>query len=58
MNNWQTFYSASEQAIILAKHQRGIGFPAELYQRAPRLVNQSSLSAHRSLSTGTAAAFN
>lgn len=34
MNNWQTFYSASEQAIILAKHQRGIGFPAELYQRA------------------------
>lgn len=25
MNNWQTFYSASEQAIILAKHQRGIG---------------------------------
>ncbi len=34
MNNWQTFYSASEQVIILAKHQRGIGFPAELYQRA------------------------
>ena len=34
MNNWQTFYSAGEQAIILAKHQRGIGFPAELYQRA------------------------
>lgn len=34
MNNWQTFYSASQQAIILAKHQRGIGFPAELYQRA------------------------
>lgn len=30
MNNWQTFYSAGEQAIILAKHQRGIGFPAEL----------------------------
>lgn len=43
MNNWQTFYSAGEQAIILAKHQRGIGFPAELYQRAlkaGKLVNQ------------------
>lgn len=34
MNNWQTFYSVGEQAIILAKHQRGIVFPAELYQRA------------------------
>ena len=34
MNNWQTFYSVGEQAIILAKHQREIVFPAELYQRA------------------------
>lgn len=34
MNNWQTFYSAAQQAEIQSKHQRGIGFPAELYQRA------------------------
>lgn len=34
MNNWQTFYSAAQQAEIQSKHRRGIGFPAELYQRA------------------------